>query len=160
MSSLFHFVSKDFTRDRSIVSSEKWPESIIASSSSARRISNTWCTPSAPLTANPQNIGRPTITARAPRARALSASVPRRMPPSRYTSQRPATASTISGSASILAMAESSCRPPWFETMTPYTPRSSASSASSAVRMPLSRIGSDVTVFSQSRVSQVGVKGM
>ena len=46
--------------------------------------------------------GRPTNTARAPRARALRASVPSLTPPSIYTSTPvPRTASTISGNTSI-----------------------------------------------------------
>src|SRR5262245_55339211 len=38
-------------------------------------------------------------------------------------------------------IAPSNCRPPWLETMTPSTPCSIARCASSACRMPLSRIG-------------------
>jgi hypothetical protein len=41
-------------------------------------------------------------TALAPSASALNASVPRHTPPSRYTSQRPFTALTISGSISMV----------------------------------------------------------
>ena len=48
----------------------------------------------------PTADGRPTITARAPSASALSTSVPRRTPPSTITSSRSPTASTIAGSAS------------------------------------------------------------
>jgi hypothetical protein len=43
----------------------------------------------------------PMNTALAPSARALSTSVPRRIPPSRYTSQRPLTADTMDGNTSI-----------------------------------------------------------
>ena len=56
--------------------------------------------PAAPSTDRPHSSGRPTITARAPSASALSTSVPRRMPPSTITSSRSPTASTIAGSAS------------------------------------------------------------
>ena len=45
-----------------------------------------------------QRTGLPMKTALAPRARALMTSVPRVMPPSTYTSTRPATARQMSGS--------------------------------------------------------------
>ena len=69
----------------------------------------------------------PTRTARAPSASAFRTSVPRRMPPSRSTSIRPSTASTTSGSASIVAATPSSWRPPWFETTIAAAPCSHAS---------------------------------
>src|SRR3990170_154225 len=99
-------------------------------------------------------------TALAPRASALRMSVPRRMPPSRRTSHRPCTASTTSGSASIVAGAPSSWRPPWFETMMPAMPWSRAMRASSAVMMPLSRTGSEVTERSQSMSLQLSEGSM
>src|SRR6266550_4057597 len=48
------------------------PQSSIASSSSRRKISSTLSTPSCPATVNPQRIGRPTKTARAPSAIAFA----------------------------------------------------------------------------------------
>ena len=45
-------------------------------------------TPSSPSSVNPQRTGLPTSTARAPRARALSTSVPRRTPPSEPAPRR------------------------------------------------------------------------
>ena len=54
---------------------------------------------------------------------------------------RPSTASTTSGSASIVAATPSSCRPPWFETTTPAAPCSHARRASSAVSTPLRTTG-------------------
>jgi hypothetical protein len=43
----------------------------------------------------------------------------------------PPTRATIAGSASSVAIDESSARPPWFETTTPSAPSASARSASS-----------------------------
>ena len=63
------------------------------------------------------------------------------MPPSRITSARPSTASTISGSTSIGEGAWSSWRPPWFDTMMASMPCSTAERASAADMMPLSAIG-------------------
>ncbi len=79
--------------------------------------------------------------ARAPSATAFTTSEPRRTPPSRITSARPATASTISGRTSIGDGAWSSWRPPWFDTMIASMPRSTARRASAADMMPLSAIG-------------------
>src|SRR5580704_1207802 len=67
--------------------------------------------------AEPPDIGRPTPTAVAPVHRALQISAPRRKPESISTGMRPPTASTISGSASMVARPESSLRAPWFDTM-------------------------------------------
>ena len=94
---------------------------------------------------------------RAPSASATRASVPRRTPPSNSTGSAPPTASTTSGSASRLATAPSSCRPPWLDTTIPSTPCSTARVASSAVRMPLSTIGRLVCAPSQARSAQVTV---
>ena len=55
----------------------------IAVSNSDSRIWNMVRTPASPSIASPQKTGRPTITARAPSASALSTSVPRRTPESR-----------------------------------------------------------------------------
>ena len=65
-----------------------------------------------------------------PSARALMASVPRRKPLSTMIGTRPWTASTISGSASIVARPSSSWRPPWLETQMKSTPCSIARRAS------------------------------
>ena len=67
----------------------------------------------------------------------MTTSAPRRMPLSSSTAAPPPTASTTSGSASSEAGAPSSWRPPWFETTMPSTPASTASVASSWVRIAL-----------------------
>ena len=54
------------------------------------------------------------------------------------------TASTTAGSASSVAIAPSTWRPPWLETMTPSMPSSTARAASSGWRIPLSTIGRSV----------------
>ena len=54
-----------------------------------------------------------------------------------------------------VAGAPSNCRPPWFDTRIPCTPCCTARRASSAVNIPLTMIGSDVTDLSQSNDSQV-----
>src|SRR5437660_1890150 len=79
------------------------PVSAIAISNSRRRMLTTLVTPSCPAAANPYKYGRPISTARAPRASALSTSVPRRIPPSTNAGTRPATFSTTGGSASAVA---------------------------------------------------------
>src|SRR5271166_4943451 len=89
-------------------------------------------------------------------ASALTMSVPRRKPLSTSTGMRPATAPTISGNASIVARPLSSTRPPWFETMMPSTPLSTASVASSPVRIPLSMIL--VRTVSRSRLTKSQVR--
>ena len=68
-----------------------------AIASSSRRSSSTVRAPSSPPAARPQIGIRPASTARAPSASAIATSVPRRMPPSRSTSSRSPTASTIGG---------------------------------------------------------------
>ncbi len=50
---------------------------------------------------------------------------------------RPDAASTTSGRHSIVPRVLFSARPPWFETMTPSTPFSTARRVSSPVTMPL-----------------------
>ena len=71
-------------RARGVSSSgEVHPSRHSASVSSSRRSSRTWRTPSSPAAARPKIGARPASTARAPSARALATSVPRRMPPSR-----------------------------------------------------------------------------
>jgi hypothetical protein len=49
---------------------------------------------------------------------------------------REPTASTMPGRASIDDKAPSSCRPPWFDTISASAPVSAASRASSASRLP------------------------
>ena len=66
------------------------------------------------------------------------------MPLSSSTGTRPSTASTTPGRASSVAIAPSTCRPPWLETTIPSIPASTARRASSGCRMPLSTIGSRV----------------
>jgi hypothetical protein len=80
--------------------------------------------------------GRPTKAKCTPSARALRTSLPRRIPPSNITVIG-AAARAISGSTRGGAMAPSSCRPPWFDTIMPSAPASRALWASSAARMPL-----------------------
>jgi hypothetical protein len=88
---------------RSTLSTVVRPHMPMVASNSSCSITNSARTPASPSTARPQNTGRPISTARAPRARALNTSVLRRMPPSIYTSAWPATASTTSGKASMVA---------------------------------------------------------
>ena len=57
---------------------------------------------------------------------------------------RPRTVSTISGKHSMVERVEASARPPWFDTMMPSTPASTARAASSAVTIPLMRTCIDV----------------
>ncbi|CAI8011667.1 hypothetical protein GBAR_LOCUS7495 [Geodia barretti] len=111
-------------------------------------------------------------TALAPIARAFRTSVPCLTPPSMYTSTCPSTAFTTSLKASIysvqiedrcegergqltVARTPSSCLPPWLETMIPWTPCLTASTASSAVRIPFTRTGSPVRPRIQSIPSHV-----
>jgi len=63
-------------------------------------------------------IGRPMKTKRAPSARALAMSLPRRTPPSSMIG-RWAWSATISGRTRSGAMAPSNCRPPWLDRMMP-----------------------------------------
>ena len=81
-------------------------------------------------------------------------SAARRMPPSIRTTAS-GSASRTSTSASSAATAPSTWRPPWFETMTPSMPCSSARRASSAVSTPFTSSGSFVCARSQSRSSHV-----
>ena len=61
----------------------------------------------------------------APSAKALSTSLPRRMPLSIITGT-PGQAFTMAGSTRSGAIAPSSCRPPWLDTTMPSTPASTA----------------------------------
>ena len=101
----------------------------------------TFVTPASPSEPNPKTYGRPTSTALAPNASALSTSVPRRIPPSTKTGTRPATLSATCGSASMVAGTVSRLRPPWLETMIPATPALTARSASSGLSTPFSSSG-------------------
>ena len=78
----------------------------------------------------------------APSASALTTSVPRRIPPSTYTSQRPATASATSGSASSPGGDAVELPAAVVRDRDRAAPCSTASSASSRVRIPLRIIGS------------------
>src|SRR5258708_6967640 len=73
---------------------------------------NTFRTPEGPPAARPHSTGRPIMTARAPRASALTTSPPRRTPPSSRTSAWPPTAATTPGSALIEAGVPSTVLPP------------------------------------------------
>ena len=86
----------------------------------------------------------------APRATALTMSLPRRTPPSQMISMRPPTASATGATRSTVAGAESSWRPPWLDSAMPSTPASTASTASSTVWMPLMMMGPSHTVRSHS----------
>ena len=90
----------------------------------------------------PQERPRREHGASRPSASAISTSGPAPDAAVEVDLRPPSTASTTSSSTSIAAAVRSSWRPPWFETHTPSAPCSTASSASSAVRMPLSTSGS------------------
>ena len=94
-------------------------------------------------------------TALAPSANALNMSAPPRTPLSSSTGTRPSTAPTTPGSASIVAIAPSTWRPPWLDTRIPSMPASMARRASSGCRMPLSTIGSLVRSRRNGRSSHV-----
>src|SRR5439155_8062608 len=126
------------------------PASARVRSSSAVRFWISSSTPRCPPTASAYAYGRPIRTASAPSATALTMSAAVRMPPSIRTTAS-GSASRTSTSASSAATAPSTCRPPWFETITPSTPCCRASSASAAVSTPLTRSGSEVCARSQSR---------
>ena len=89
----------------------------------------------------------------APRATALTMSLPRRTPPSQMISTRPPTASATGATRSRAAGASSSCRPPWFDRATASTPTSAAILASSTVWIPLITIGPFQTERNQSTSS-------
>lgn len=124
---------------RSGVSSDGFlaPHSCIVRMNSSRRISSALFAPGAPAAATPNKVARPNKTALAPRAIALAASAPRRMPPSSITGIRPPTAATTSGKASSVPIAPSSWRPPWLETTMASHPSATARCASSPRQMPL-----------------------
>src|SRR5262249_30136003 len=94
------------------------PICCIMARSSMRNSSSTRSTPGWPNAPRPQMYGRPTHTAVAPMHSALTMSEPRRNPESTRIGMRPCTASTISGSASMVERPESSPRAPWLETPT------------------------------------------
>ena len=120
------------------------------------RISIARAAPASPAAATPYKVARPTSTPFAPSASALTMSEPRRKPPSIITTASPA-ASTISGSASIVASEPSSWRPPWFDTTTPSAPWSSASRVSSAVSTPLISIGPPHAFLMKAMSSQFSI---
>jgi len=99
--------------------------------------------PGLPPKARPHADGRPTSTAAAPSASAITTSAPSRIPPSTSTGTRPAAASTTPGSASRVAGARSSWRPPWLETTIASAPCSIAARASSSRTIPFTITGSD-----------------
>src|SRR5262249_40203599 len=67
---------------------ERLPHWAMTRLNSRRRIDRTLSTPAWPKDATPHMYGRPMHIARAPRARALKTSVPRRNPPSTKTGTR------------------------------------------------------------------------
>ena len=88
------------------------PVKIIETSSSSFKIFKVCATPKAPAVANPYIIGRPIITALAPKAIAFIISVPLFIPPSNKIGIFPSTAFAIFGKSSILDGIESSVLPP------------------------------------------------
>src|SRR5215204_34044 len=112
--------------DRSRLRASRPPTSASVRSVSAIRCRITASTPSWPPTARPYAYGRPSRTASAPSASALSTSEPRLIPPSISTTGSGPTAWRTSSSASSAATAPSTWRPPWFETTMPSTPDSRA----------------------------------
>ena len=94
-------------------------------------------------------------TADAPRASARKTSAPVRTPESSSSGTRPSTAWAMSGSASRLAGAGSTWRPPWLETRIADAPALTASAADSGVRMPLAIHGSWWRAVASASWSQV-----
>ncbi len=95
------------------------------------------------------------MTARAPRASALTTSLPRRIPPSRSTSSWPPAASATAGRQRMAAGVESRLLPPWFDTEIAVAPMSAARRASSGRVIPLIMNGPAHCRRSQARSSQV-----
>ena len=94
------------------------------------------------------------MTAFAPRATALTTSLPRRTPPSQMTSSWSPTAWTTGSTRSMVAGAVSSWRPPWLESATASMPMDAAISASATDWMPLITSGPSHTDRSHSMSSQ------
>src|SRR5271168_3774380 len=113
------------------------PVSARVTRSSLRIISMALVTPASPAAASAKRNDFPISAPRAPSASAFAMSWPERMPPSNSTSQRPPTASTISGRTEIVEGAPSSWRPPWLETTIASAPAATLKRASSASRTPL-----------------------
>ena len=121
-----------------------------------RNTSRTFSTPAWPPTARAHSDARPIMTALAPRATALTTSLPRRTPPSMTTSMRSPTASAITGSARMVAGVVSRLLPPWLDTLMVLYPASTARSASETRMMPLSMNGPSHCSRSQRRSSHDG----
>src|SRR5215472_4908352 len=100
------------TYDRSSAVTDGQPSSFKVRSRSTRKISSARATPASPAAASPYAYARPQSTAFAPRQRAFTISVPRRIPPSIRISTCPFTAFTTSGSTRKEEGTQSSCRPP------------------------------------------------
>ncbi len=98
---------------------------------------------------------RPTRTASAPHASALSTSVPDMMPPSISTCMRRPTAARMAGRTSMVAGDGSNWRPPWLDTTTPSSPIASAFSASAGCMTPFSTIARGQLSRMRARVSHV-----
>ncbi len=99
-----------------------YPLNASVKSRSARKFASTSRTPCSPPNARPHIYGRPNRTADAPNAIALITSEAQRIPLSNRIGALPCTTFAIPGSASSAAIAPSTCRPPWLETITPSTP--------------------------------------
>ncbi len=98
------------------------PSNAIVRRTSAASRSSTVSTPSSPPAASPYRYALPAMHAVAPRASALTMSLPRRTPPSQMISTRPPTWSATGATRSRAAGASSSWRPPWFDRAMASTP--------------------------------------
>ena len=81
------------------------------------------------------------------------------MPPSTISVACPLTAAAISGSTSAVPGTSESARPPWFDTMMPSAPASSACRAPLAVMIPFTIKGFFVCARSALRSATVFVPG-
>ena len=99
------------------------------------------------------------MTALAPSASALTASLPRRMPPSSRTSIWSPTAAATAGRARMVAGVPSRLLPPWFDTEMALTPASTARLASSTRVTPLSMNGAAPLLAQPGHVLPTGRRG-
>ena len=110
--------------------------------------------PSSPPAARPQTGSRPASTARAPSARAVATSAPRRIPPSSSTSSRLVDGVEDGRQRLERRQTPSSWRPPWSRRRSRAAPCSAASTASSASRTPLTTTGTGRADASSARKAQ------
>ena len=102
------------------------PTSPMVRSSSAMTFSTTCRTPFRAGERQPVEVRPPEGDASAPSASAMNTSAPVRMPLSKSSGGPGPTAARTASSASSAAIAWSTCRPPWLDTMMPSTPASTA----------------------------------